>query len=78
MSDLYARTKLQINLLKMIVKAVRCAGVYFQHPPPTCSRSASLSLWFFPLLSLARSVCSCSAWLHVSFMQYAGIFAQKY
>lgn len=86
MSDLYARTKLQINLLKMIVKAVRCAGVYFQHTPPTCSRSASNSLslslsysvCLFPLLSLARSVCSCSAWLHVSLMQYARIFAQKY
>lgn len=64
----------------------RCAGVYFQHTPPTCSRSASNSLslslsysvCLFPLLSLARSVCSCSAWLHVSLMQYARIFAQKY
>lgn len=64
MSDLYARTKLQINLLKMIVKAVRCAGVYFQHTPPTCSRSASnslslsltLSVSFLFCLSLALSV----------------------
>lgn len=59
MSDLYARTKLQINLLKMIVKAVRCAGVYFQHPTPALSPSLSLSACLFPLLSLARSVCSC-------------------
>lgn len=56
MSDLYARTKLQINLLKMIVKAVRCAGVYFQHPPLTCSRSASNSLSLTLCLSLSSSV----------------------
>lgn len=61
MSDLYARTKLQINLLKMIVKAVPCAGVHFE--------TLSLSLLLSPKLS---------AWLHAAFMQYAGIFAQKY
>lgn len=54
MSDLYARTKLQINLLKMIVKAVRCAGVCFQHTPP--SLSLTLSVSFLCCLSLALSV----------------------
>lgn len=51
------------------------------HLLPLCSPpsvSLSLPFWLFLLLSLARSVCSCSACLHVSFMQYAGIFAQKY
>lgn len=51
------------------------------HLLPFClqfSLSVSHSVCLFPLLSLARSVCSCSAWLHVSLMQYARIFAQKY
>lgn len=45
MSDLYALTKLQINLLKMIVKAVRCAGV--QTLCLSLSSSVSRSLCLF-------------------------------
>lgn len=64
MSDLYARTKLQINLLKMIVKAV--VRVYISSTrlplapvlPPILSLclSLTLSVSFLFCLSLALSV----------------------